>query len=277
MTQMVDPAGNAVTIGYDASFRITTLTDALGLVTTLAYEQSGDVFKITKVTDPFGRFATFQYSSGQLTTITDEIGIQSQFTYASGTDSIDSLTTPYGTTQFSSGENGTQRWIEITDPLGGKERVEYRDYAPNIPANDPVAPNIPGIANSGLDVANTFYWDKKAMAEAPGDYTKATITHWLYSADGSISGIRSSEKMALENRVWYTYTGQPDPNHVGTTANPSQVARVLGDGSTQLSQFQYNTIGKTTKATDPVGRATSFIYDANNIDPARSPANHGHK
>ena len=29
MTQMVDPAGNTVAIGYDASFRVTTLTDAL--------------------------------------------------------------------------------------------------------------------------------------------------------------------------------------------------------------------------------------------------------
>ena len=266
MTQVVDPAGNAVTIGYDASLRITTLTDALGLVTTLAYGQPGDALKITKVTDPFGRFATFQYSSGQLTIITDEIGIQSQFTYASGTDSVDSLTTPYGTTNFSSGEDGTNRWIEMTDPLGGKERVEYRDNAPNIPASDPVAPDIPGIVNSGLDVANTFYWDKKAMEEAPGDYTKAKITHWLYSADGTISGIASSEKAALENRVWYTYAGQPDPTHVGPSANPSKVARVLGDGSTQLSQFEYNTIGKTTKATDSVGRVISSIYDTNNVD-----------
>ena len=154
----------------------------------------------------------------------------------------------------------------MTDPLGGKERVEYRDNAPNIPASDPVAPNIPGIVNSGLDVANTFYWDKKAMAEAQGDYTKAKITHWLYSADGTISGIASSEKPALENRVWYTYAGQPDPTHVGPSANPSKVARVLGDGSTQLSQFEYNTIGKTTKATYPVGRVTSSIYDTNNVD-----------
>ncbi len=104
------------------------------------------------------------------------------------------------------------------------------------------------------------------MAEAPGDYTKAKITHWLYSADGTISGIASSEKAALENRVWYTYAGQPDPYHVGPSANPSQVARVLGDGSTQLSQFEYNSIGKTTKATDPVGRVTSFIYDTNDVD-----------
>lgn len=266
MTQLIDPAGNAVTIGYDASFRITTLTDALSQVTTVSYELVNDPLKITKVTDPFGRFATFQYPAGQLATITDEIGIQSQFTYVSGTDSIDSLTTPYGTTTFANGQSGTNRWIEMTDPLGGKERVEYRDQAPGINATDPVVPSAVGVTNAGLDFANTFYWDKKAMAVAPGDYTKAKITHWLYNSDGSVSGIASSEKQPLENRVWYTYAGQSDYLHAGPSANPSQVARVLGDGSTQLSQFEYNAIGKTTKTTDPLGRVMTYVYATNLID-----------
>src|SRR5712691_10169187 len=104
------------------------------------------------------------------------------------------------------------------------------------------------------------------MAEAPGDYTKAKSTHWLYNGDGLVSGIPSSEKQPLENRVWYTYPGQSDSSHAGPSASPSQVARVLGDGSTQLSQFEYNSIGKTTKATDPLGRVTSYVYDTNNID-----------
>src|SRR5438045_9113654 len=95
--------------------------------------------------------------------------------------------------------------IEMTDPLGGKERVEYRYHAPGISATDPIAPNAAGVTNAALDFANTFYWDKKAMLDAPGDYTKAKITHWLYNADGSISGIASNEKQALENRVWFTY------------------------------------------------------------------------
>jgi RHS repeat-associated protein len=266
ITQIVDPAGNSATIGYDASFRVTTITDALSQMTNLSYELVDDPLKITRVTDPFGRFATFEYTNGQLTRITDEIGIQSQCTYTTGTDSIDTLTTPYGTTTFVSGQSGTNRWIEMTDPLGGKERVEYRDQAPGISASDPVAPNATGITNAGLDFANTFYWDKKAMQVAPGDYTKAKITHWLYNADGIVSGIASSEKQPLENRVWFTYAGQPDYLHAGPSANPSQVARVLADGSTQLSQFEYNSIGRTTKTTDPVGRVMGYVYDTNNID-----------
>ena len=266
MTQIVDAAGNPLSIGYDASFRVATITDALSQITNISYELPADPLKITKVTDPFGRFATFSYTNGQLTMITDEIGIQSQFGYATGSDFINSLTTPYGTTTFTAGENGTNRWIEATDPLGGEERVEYRDQAPGISASDPVAPNATGITNAGLDMANTFYWDKKAMLVAPGDYTKAVIKHWLYNPDGSVSGILSSEKQPLENRVWHTYAGQSDYQHAGPSANPSQTARVLGDGSTQLSQFEYNSIGKTTKSTDPVGRVMSYIYDTNNID-----------
>jgi RHS repeat-associated protein len=266
MSQLIDSAGNSMTIGYDSSLRITTVSDALGQITTISYEITEDPLKITRVTDPFGRFATFQYSGGHLATITDQIGIQSHFGYLSGTDSIDSLATPYGTTTFTSGQSGTNRWIEMTDPLGGKERVEYRDQAPGISPSDPVVPNAVGIANTGLDSANTFYWDKKAMLVAPGVYTSAKITHWLSNADGSTSGIAASEKLPLENRVWYTYAGQPDFSHIGTTANPSQVGRVLADGSTQLSQFEYNSLGKITKTTDPIGRSTTYVYASNNVD-----------
>jgi RHS repeat-associated protein len=271
MTQAVDPAGDAVTIGYDASFRVSTLTDALGQVTTLAYELTDDPLKITKVTEPFstGRFATFTYSNGQLTGITDEIGIQSQFHYTAGTTFIDSLTTPYGMTSFATGGSGANQWIEMTDPLGGKERVEYRDNAPGINASEAVAPA--GMTNSGLDVANTFYWDKKAIEMYPPvngvyDYTKAKFIHWTYNSDGSVSGIAASEKAPLENRVWYAYLGQSDTNHTGPSANPSQIARILGDGTSQSSLYEYNSIGRMTKSTDPVGRVVSYLYDTNNVD-----------
>ena len=272
MTQWVDPAGNSVTVGYDSSFRVTTLTDALGQVTTLSYELSGDSLKVTKVTNPFGRYAVFSYTNGQLTSITDPIGIQSIFTYTTdGTSFITSLQTPYGTANFSTGQSGTSQWIEMTDPLGGKERVEYRDNAPGISASDPAATVPSGFTNSSLDVANTFYWDKKTIEMYPPingvyDYTKARIIHWAYNSDGTTSGIAASEKAPLENRIWYAYTGQSDTNHTGSSANPSQVARVLGDGTTQASQYKYNSIGKVTKATDPVGRVTSYVYDTNNID-----------
>jgi RHS repeat-associated protein len=273
MTEWVDPAGNAVSIGYDASFRVVTITDALGQVTTLAYELTSDPLKITKVTEPFatGRHAAFTYNaSGQLASITDEVGIQSQFTYAAdGSNFITSLRTPYGISNFATGQSGSNRWIEMTDPLGAKERVEYRDHAPGIGGTDGSAPV--GMTNSGLDVANTFFWDKKALEMFPPvngvyDYTKAKLVHWCVNSDGTTSGIVASEKAALENRVWYSYSDQSDTNHAGTSANPAKAARILGDDSTQSSLYEYNSLGRLTKATDPVGRVMTYIYDAKNID-----------
>ena len=272
MTQWIDAAGNGVTIDYDASFRITTITDALGQVTTISYELASDPLKITKVAEPFatGRFATFSYNAdGELETITDEIGIQSIFTYASdGSHFITALQTPYGISNFATGQSGANTWIEMTDPLGAKERLEYRDNAPGINASDAVAPA--GMTNSGLDVANTFYWDKKAIEMFPPvngvyDYTKARITHWTSDARGP-SGVLASKKAPLENRIWYAYAGQANTNQTPASANPAKVARILGDGSTQASLFEYNSVGNRTKTTDPVGRVMSYIYDANNID-----------
>ena len=273
MTQWVDPAGNDVTIGYDGSFRVTALTDALGQVTTIAYELPSDPLKITKVTEPFptGRYASFAYNgNGQLTAITDEIGIQSIFTYTiDGSNFITSLQTPYGTSTFTTGQSGSNKWIEMTDRLGGKERVEYRDNAPEIAASESAAPA--GMINSGLDVANTFYWDKKAIEMYPPvngvyDYTKARITHWTSNTNGAPSGIVASEKAPLENRVWYAYAGQTNTNETPASANPTRIARILGDGTTQSSSFEYNSLGNRTKTTDPVGRVMSYVYDAKDID-----------
>ena len=129
LTKIIDPQGNTLTFTYDGSLRLVAAQDALGQVTTISYEHPTDPLKITKVTDPFGRFATFEYdtSSGMLTRITDTIGIQSSFTYASAGDFVTSLTTPYGTTSFSMGLNSPHpRFLEAVDPLGGRERLEWR-------------------------------------------------------------------------------------------------------------------------------------------------------
>ena len=102
LTKVIDPQQNDVTFAYSydaqsGGLRLASATDAIGQVTTFAYENA-DPLKITRVTDPFGRFAQFEYDgSGRLSRITDVIGIVSEFTY--GTDDfITTLTTPYGTT-----------------------------------------------------------------------------------------------------------------------------------------------------------------------------------
>src|SRR5205823_5691460 len=44
------------------------------------------------------------------------------------------------------------------------------------------------------------------------------------------------------------------------------IGKVLDDGTTQLSTYEYNPIGGVSRHADPVGRTLIYNYDANNID-----------
>lgn len=123
LTQIVDPQGNVLLFTYDANLLLVAVIDAIGQVTTLTYglpsatitnglevyEVAADPYKLTRVTDPFGRFATFEYAptivdwhftpicigtnapiidaeprlEWFLSKVTDVLGMDSQFNYLS--------------------------------------------------------------------------------------------------------------------------------------------------------------------------------------------------
>jgi len=295
LTQVVDPAGNAVTLTWEDTFlgyRLAALTDAIGQVTTISYGHSSGHPLITQVTDPFGRSATFEYTSflgvqcgtdpnnGSpiycpvyiLSKITDVVGLVSKFEYT--LDFMRRMITPYGTNIFTYGNgpqtNLTMRFLETVYPDGSRDRVEFNQSEHLGIANSEPAASVPqgmSTLNSFLYARNTFYWNRVACATAYGDYTKARIYHWLHTPNISItSGILESTKQALERRVWYDYVGQPGPYGVGTTDKPRHGGRVLDDGTTQLYTYEYSRFGHVTNSVDPVGRRFSFIYDTNGID-----------
>jgi RHS repeat-associated protein len=278
LTQTVDPFGNAVALTYDGNLRIVAVADAIGQVSTLTYGNTNDIYKITRVTDPFGRFADFAYDSlGRLTNITDVIGLNSRLTYESTNDFINSLITPYGTNTFIRAEGGgpfgTTRSLETVYADGSRDRVEFnQSSSTGIPALDPAAliPAGMSVANGTLTFRNTFYWSRTAGASSYGDYTKARIYHWLHADNvGQTSAILHSTKEALENRVWYRYAGQTGGlgiDGVGSSDRPTQIGRVLEDGSTQLHTYAYDGFGHVTNSVDPIGRTFSYLYATNGID-----------
>ncbi|QIF02262.1 RHS repeat-associated core domain-containing protein [Roseimicrobium sp. ORNL1] len=288
LSQVVDPQGNAVTLNYDTTpgyeTRLLEIVDATGLVTTLQYQEPGEPYLVTEIEDPFGRSAQFTYQtvSGakRLTTITDVIGLQSSFEY-DGSGLITALVTPYGRTTFAFGSPnipyGLIRWIEATDPQGGKERIEYHlgSYMTKIPNRIPLT-QVPldtgyNLYIEDMDDRNTFYWSRKAMYHAAGDYSKAHLYHWL-QVDGAdvASGVLEGEKPAYGSRVWYRYPGQTEINSLGTSAKPILSARLIEDESgahvSAFSQFEYNDAGNTTRMIDELGRDTAIEYETNLID-----------
>jgi len=143
LTQIADPAGNALTFTYDQNLQVVAVTDAIGQVTTLTYGPGGTNlpnYLLTQVTDPFGRSATFDYEKRTnsilrgvlrvvtvdtngtttttfnditfdheyyaLTNMTDMLGLASQPVVAGVGGTIDQIVTPYGTTSFTVGGVG---------------------------------------------------------------------------------------------------------------------------------------------------------------------------
>ena len=274
LTRIVDPAGNAVTLNYDGSARLLSLTDATGRVTTFNYQEPSKPFLVTRITDPFGRSASLAYdAAGRLVQITDVLGLTSGFGYdASGL--VTSLHTAYGTTTFAYGTGtgfGPSRFLEVTDPLGQKERVEYRQAAPGIASEGTPPAGIYTFNFEGsmyLHGRNTFYWDKHALPIARGDYTKARMKHWLHGQSGvSTSAVVESVKYPLEGRIWHNYPGQFGCGGcIGSLDKPSATGRILDDGSTARSMASYNFAGNPLETVDAAGRVTRYEYSADGLD-----------
>ena len=299
MTAVVDAAGNKVTLAYDSLLRITTITDAVGEVSTLSYQSSTSLL-VSKITDPFGRAASFTYTAdGHLGSITDTLGITSSYTYGQGADPdfINTLTTPYGSTTFTFGDSkatpslGSTRFLKTTDALGRMSYVEFdqgidpSDSSNGVPKG-PLPANMAACANY-LNWRNTFVFNANQYALALNNgvlnYSLAKVVHWLHTSDGgSTSRIKESEKQPLENRVWYNYAGQnlaqgscgtiyatvSNSGVVSPTASNKPIAagRVLDDGSTQVTNYSYNPQGNILSAKDTAGRQTTYTYAANNVD-----------
>ncbi len=278
LTRSTDPQGNSITFTYDASLRLVAITDSIGQVTTLSYQHPTDTLKVTKVTDPFGRFATLTYDgSGRLSSITDVIGLVSSFQYGAS-DFVTSLTTPYGTTTFAYADVGRRRWLEATDPLGGRERLEYVNIDYEAAAGAEAASAMPySVAgteyptgswgpNQAFNTRSTFFWSKLAMAQSPGKYSAAKLVHWLHLTGGTqTSGVIENQKEPLESmRTFYKY---PDQGNMftGSYAQPTGIARVTEDGTSQIYLYEYNARGRKTKETDPLGRETVYVYGNNNV------------
>lgn len=273
LKSVVDPQGNAVTLTYDTSFRLTTITDASGLPTTISY--TGTSKRITKITDPYQRETAFGYdAANNLTSVTAnnngsaDTKIVSQFIYKES-NFIGQMITPYGTTyfyQYVPAEDGTARGLWVVFPDGSKQALE---------------------SYFGTTMM-TYYWDKQAMATDPGARSAAYQTRWMSNTvDGQLrmEDVAKWTKSPLEGMVVYSYDGESTPTGVlystpdqmqtapdgipflvGPSSQPNTITRNLDDGTLQTQSFSYNALGRVTQSIDPLGRTFSYFYAPNQMD-----------
>ena len=279
LTKIVDSRGNETTIDYDSLTRIETITDSLGNEIDFSYTSSGNSYLVTDITDTRStdRSAEFEYdSSKRLTKITDVEGIESSFQYDGFSSFIETMTTPYGDTDFDFSESSAGRWLEIEDPENLKQRIEYKhewttpDNLPGVDsggwADTVEIPAVGGIVVVKLHYGATLYWDKKAMKDAgttsPPPYNLAHQTDWLESPYTVSNGLPVSERSALAHRVFYEYDLSGTRPLV--TAVASRIKDYTGNHVDKITEYEYSAAGLVTKETDPSGRITSYTYDGSN-------------
>ena len=299
LTEIHDAQGNTTTINYThgtgTTYTINYVQDAMGRQTTFTYGISGHPLLISKITDPFGRYASFTYdSSARLASITDPVGITSSFTYSTTeTTFVNSLTTPYGTSNFDDTINShdhnesNTRALRIIDPLGYTDYYYFYQYTQSPPITSPTDSVVPAGMNTGdnsgsgyLQYRNTYYWNRHAFAQCTGaqmpnycdpvvDKNLPIIYHWLHDYVTLHTGrVLGSIKRQNQNRTWLNYPNMASQGHYsGTYDAPNYTGSVRNDGTTtQLSQATYNVNGFPLTKIDPKGRETQYNYDTNAID-----------
>lgn len=240
LVKITDRYVQSLTFGYNANVELTTITDALGRVTTISYSSG----LVTSVTDPFGRSATFEYDgNGNLTRITDMGGYWTSLSY-NGSVYLTSLANSRGTTQFyiepadgiANGSNsypplGSAMWqnyrITVTNPLGKKEEFYYNGYS-------------------------HYAWHVSPKHYQPGNPSvpKTNYYYTTVNGKGKISSISN-----------------PDGGTEAFTYDATTEKRTsIRDSHNHTVSFAYNGKGRITSFTDAKGKTTSLSYAANNVD-----------
>lgn len=263
MTQLSDPQGNSAYIQYDSNFRLSTITDAIGQVTTFSYlsDTFGDpgFYLVSQITDPYSRSATFTYDATDtyLMSITDTIGITSKFSYDTSSSFINSLTTPYGTYSFL-----TYTFFDNYTDNDTVLKFTMPDGSTSVVRN-----------SLGDNAWQTCYWNREAMQLYPTDYLSRLVPSfeteqyiWQTSTSYVAQPIAQQYTRALEPPFYLTYAGQGVTDDLGhPTPGPLNKPSNVSWGS-ENSSYEFNALGHMTKSVDPVGRTFSYLYDANNID-----------
>ena len=248
LVKISDQYGQSLTFGYDTNVHLTTITDALGQITTITYTNG----LATSVADPFGRTALFEYDgSGNLTKMTDMGGYWTSLTYDSNIY-LTSLGNSRGTWQFNiepadgiiNGSNpypapGGTMWqnyrITVTNPLSGKEQYQFDGYWGY---SWYVSPRyyIPYVNSNTNNFASAI---PKKM------YYFSTV-----GGKGKVSNI-INEDGGSETYTYDSITGK---------------RTAVTDSNNHTTSYTYNTMGRTTSVTDAKSKTTTMTYASNNVD-----------
>ncbi|MFJ6166014.1 LamG-like jellyroll fold domain-containing protein [Micromonospora orduensis] len=145
----------------------------------------------------------------------------------------------------------------VTDPLGKITRYEYDQLGRT---SKEIAPN---------DGATTYTYDDAGNVLSTTDPTGAVTTATYDYLGRTVTSTEVVRQEGKNHTTTYTYNAQGWPSQVTTAAgvNSSTTYNVVGDpltvtdGANNVSRFEYDSEGRTTKSIRPDGSYSAVSYD----------------
>jgi RHS repeat-associated protein len=285
---------------YDASRRITEMTDGRGGVTKNEYDSSN---RVISQTDPAKRTTTFEYAAFHTKITNKATGAVTDEWFTSNNEPF-SITHGYGTSAaatqtFSYNEAG--QLISVTDGNGHTTTYGYDANGNKTSEKDAAGDETKWTYNETHDVVSitkpggektTIARDAHGNAETvsrpgPGETTQTTT--YKYGAHGELE----STTDPLEHTWSFEYDGygdlkaEIDPEGDKRTWAYDEDSRLTSmvsprgneegaEASKFTTSIEHDAQGRPVKVTDPLEGTTKYAYDANgNIESEADP--NGHK
>jgi RHS repeat-associated protein len=260
---------------------VSTMTDALGRVTSFSYTSRGLLASMTQaVGTPDETSTSFEYdTSDNLTAVIDALGRRTEYAY-DNLDRLISLTqaATAGPEAFfwQFGYDAAGNRTSMIDPLGNVTEYVYdeRGRLSEVIQADPdgAGPLESPTTTYDFDCVNNFVGIADALGretELEYDGLRRLVRAISPDPDGAGPAAAPTVEMAYNNVGWVTSETDPHGNHTGYVYDA--MGRVLSvtdadpDGAGPLAapvtSFTYDAAGQLLTVTDPLGRVTSYGYD----------------
>jgi len=258
--------GDVTVYTYNGFGRVASITDAIGRVTTFAYDPTGE--RLLSVTDQNGT-VSYTYVTGQgaarehaVASVTSIDGVVTTFDYdARGRLSRSTVGSGPEAVTSTYGYDDAGR-VTVTDGLG-RSTALYRTY---------FGQTARLIDPTGATITATF--DAFGRLQSFTDPTGLT-TRTISDANGRVTGVTSPAGGTIQFA-----SGGPFALPTSVTDEGGDVTRMIFDARGNLlstilpdgteSQAEYDAQGRVTATVDADGRRTAFTYDARGLLTSRT-------
>jgi len=230
----IDRNGNTTTLSYTGS-NLTSITDAVGRAISLNYDAQG---RVTQAKDPLGRLTQYTYdASGMLAAVTDPLGNVTRYGYDT---------------------NG--QLITVTDPRGNvAKRITY-DSAGKV-TDQQFADN--GVTHYSYTLSGQFITAVTITDSLGRVQTKRFNAAGYVIEESDALGQKSSIDRAIGTNLPTSTTGPCGCPEATRQFDERGNITALTDRSGQTTRMEFEPVfNQVTKLTDPLGRMTTFGYDA---------------